>query len=302
MGGEEDTLPVAGDQNDKPREELSKRAQKRLLKKEKWLEYRPIKRAKEKERLKQKKKEAKLNNISLGPSRKAMKNYKMLTSTCKIRVCLDFSFDHLMGDKDLNKCVNQMSRCYSINRRTQNPLQFYITNFTGASRTIVEKHSGFSNWDVNFEDKNHSEIFEKNALVYLTSDSENVIHQLKEDEIYIIGALVDHNSHKGLCLKVAEEQGIKHGRLPIDEYVEMKTRKVLTIDHVFSILANVACCGLTWKDAFLKVLPARKGAVVKDTSAEGSDSDTRQETSDPHLGNIKSLDQDAPLSNTDNPS
>ncbi|KAF6209559.1 hypothetical protein GE061_015307 [Apolygus lucorum] len=104
--------------------------------------------AKEKERLKQKKKEAKLNNISLGPSRKAMKNYKMLTSTCKIRVCLDFSFDHLMGDKDLNKCVNQMSRCYSINRRTQNPLQFYITNFTGASRTIVEKHSGFSNWDV----------------------------------------------------------------------------------------------------------------------------------------------------------
>lgn len=46
--------------------------------------------------------------------------------------------------------MNQMARCYSINRRTQNPLQFYVTNFKGQSKTIVEKHSGFSNWDVSF--------------------------------------------------------------------------------------------------------------------------------------------------------
>uniref|UniRef100_A0A0A9XY78 tRNA (guanine(9)-N(1))-methyltransferase n=1 Tax=Lygus hesperus TaxID=30085 RepID=A0A0A9XY78_LYGHE len=247
-----------------------------------------------------------------------MKNYKMSTSTCKIRVCLDFSFDHLMGDKDLNKCVNQMSRCYSINRRTQNPLQFYVTNFKGASRTIIQKHSGFTNWDVNFEEKNYLEIFKKDELVYLSSDSENVIQQLKEDEIYIIGALVDHNSHKGLCLRVAEEQGIKHGRLPIDEYMEMKTRKVLTVDHVFSILANVACCGLSWKDAFLKVLPARKGAIVKDTSPDCDDSDSdsnhentaphiedsvlHPENSDPHHGNSQSLHEGVQITNADDPS
>lgn len=36
---------------------------------------------------------------------------------------------------------------------------------------------------------------------------------------------------QGLCHKIAEEQGIRHGQLPLDKYINMKTRKVLTIDH-----------------------------------------------------------------------
>lgn len=58
------------------------------------------------------------------------------------------------------------------------------------------------------------------------------------------------------------ERGICHARLPIDEFIEMKTRKVLTVDHVFDILAG-SSAGKSWKDAFLRVLPARKGAEEK---------------------------------------
>lgn len=36
---------------------------------------------------------------------------------------------------------------------------------------------------------------------------------------------------QGLCYKIAVEQGIRHGQLPLAKYVNMKTRKVLTIDH-----------------------------------------------------------------------
>lgn len=43
----------------------------------------------------------------------------------------------------------------------------------------------------------------------------------------------------------------------------MKSRKVLAINHVFEILLHVGN-GLPWKEAFLKVLPQRKGAVVKE--------------------------------------
>lgn len=42
----------------------------------------------------------------------------------------------------------------------------------------------------------------------------------------------------------------------------MKTRKVLAINHVFEILSLVGN-GMNWKDAFLKVLPIRKGATEK---------------------------------------
>lgn len=53
-----------------------------------------------------------------------------------------------------------------------------------------------SRFQVNFDEKHYSELFRKEELVYLSSESENVITELKEDEVYIIGALVDHNSQK----------------------------------------------------------------------------------------------------------
>jgi len=50
-------------------------------------------------KLKQKKLDARLNNIKLGPSRKELKHSKMSQSNCKIRVAIDLSFDDLMNDK-----------------------------------------------------------------------------------------------------------------------------------------------------------------------------------------------------------
>lgn len=65
------------------------------------------------------------------------------------------------------------------------------------------------------------------------------------------------------------EQHIQHGRLPIGEHLDMKSRKVLAINHVFEIILHV-CNGMSWKDAMLQVLPQRKGAVAKEppTSTE----------------------------------
>lgn len=125
----------------------------------------------------------------------------MATSNCKIKVALDFSFDHLMNSKDVAKCVSQVLRCYSYNRRSQNPLQLYVVNFNGKSKEEMKKHNGFENWDIHFCSEGYSDIFNKKSLVYLTSDSKNVVHTLEEDKVYIIGALVDHNFHKVISTK-----------------------------------------------------------------------------------------------------
>lgn len=123
----------------------------------------------------------------------------MSTSNCKQKVVLDFSFDHLMSSKDIAKCISQVLRCYSHNRRSKNPLQFYVVNFNGLSMKEMEKHNGYQKWDVFFHSESYLDLFNKDSLVYLTSDSENVINQLDENKVYIIGALVDHNSHK-VCI------------------------------------------------------------------------------------------------------
>nr|CAD7196087.1 unnamed protein product [Timema douglasi] len=331
---------TSGDSSEVPK--LSKRQLKKLKKKEKWLERLPAKsincksyvkisnsRAKEKERLKQRKLEARLNKQPLGPSRKLLKNSKMSESKCKVRVAIDTSFDDLMNNKDTNKCVNQLLRCYSANRRASNPIQLYFTSFVGNTKTEMAKLSGYTNWDVcstlavdktnddreigvripvrctkvayvsaqylnmfranltlqvemftivlvfvqvNFKSESYMDIFDKNELIYLSSDSDNIITTLEDDKVYIIGGLVDHNSQKGLTLQIANDKGIAHAQLPIREYLEMRTTKVLSIVHVFEILLAVTE-GSPWKEALLNVLPSRKGATEKYESS-ASDSET----------------------------
>lgn len=70
-------------------------------------------------------------------------------------------------------------------------------------------------------------LWKKEEIVYLTSESENMLEKLEKDKVYIIGGLVDHNSHKGLCHSIAKTNGFSHARLPIDEFVQMNTRKVV---------------------------------------------------------------------------
>ena len=138
-------------------------------------------------------------------------------------------------------------------------MQFYVTSLDGKGAQEMDKHHGFRNWDCNFHQESYDKVLAKDKIVYLTSESDNVVEKLEDDKFYVIGGLVDHNHEKGLCHRLAIEKGISHARLPIDQYVKMKTRKVLTIDHVFRILASVSA-GSDWKEAFLETLPTRKVA------------------------------------------
>ncbi|XP_045473573.1 tRNA methyltransferase 10 homolog A [Harmonia axyridis] len=235
---------------------LTKRQQKKYNKMLKWQEVKKEKRAKERLKLKEKKVHAKLNNIDLGPSRKELKRMKMANSPCKISICLDLSFDDLMIDKDMAKTIKQILRVYTENRRAKEPMQLHLTSFNGRSKNEMSKHHGYENWDINFHCEDYMNVFPKDKLVYLTSESDNIINKLESDKVYIIGGLVDHNFHKGVCYKKALEQGIAHGQLPISEYFWMKHRKVFTINQVFEILLRVSE-GRNFKEAFEMILPKR---------------------------------------------
>lgn len=175
---------------------LSKRQMKKLKKRDKWLERKVEKRLRERAKAREKRAFARANNIDLGPSRKALKKSTMAKSDCKVGVTIDLSFDDLMIDKDIAKLTKQILRCYTLNRRAAAPMQFSLTNFTGKCAADMQKHSGHEHWDVNFCTDSYLDIHPKDKIVYLTSESENTIDHLEDDSVYIIGGLVDHNSHK----------------------------------------------------------------------------------------------------------
>ena len=258
---------------------LSKNQQKKLLKKRMFEERRLEKRKFERERKKKKRLELREAGVLL-PKREKRRDMKTGNSN-EIKIAIDLNFTDLMTRDDLRMVVKQVKSCYAENRKIEHPFQLYVTSFCDKFKDIFTSlQPGCVNWDVFLEERDFLDIFDLENIVYLTSDSANVLETLEKEKVYIIGGLVDHNHHKGLCYKLAQEKGISHAQLPIGQYMKLNTRKVLTINHVFEILVRYHE-SRDWKEAFFKVIPKRKGGkeleedvlqennMVKDASKDG---------------------------------
>lgn len=213
---------------------LSRRKQKKLLKLAKWEEAKKEKRQRERLKAKEKRIADAAKGIP-GPNklRKALKFNKMENSKNTVRVAIDFDYDGLMIDKDIAKCAKQLLRVYTVNRKSKMPIRLYYTSLKEKSRIVeaLRRNDGYENWDVYLKPESYMELFDREQIVYLTSDSDNVLTELDPNAAYIIGGIVDHNHLKGLSLQRAEEKGLKTARLPLNENISIKTRTVLTIVH-----------------------------------------------------------------------
>lgn len=267
-------------------EPMSKRQRKKLLKQKQWEEQKDLRRQKRKEKRQKRKLErhSKSDPSNEGNDRKRMRR-DVVPST--LRLIVDCSFDDLMVLKllahgkafcgglseglcknklcciqDVKKLHKQIQRCYAENRKAFHPVQFYLTSHGGQLKSNMnENDKGWVNWkDIQIRTEHYSELIKKEDLVYLTSDSPDVLSELDERKAYVIGGLVDHNHHKGITYKKAVEQGIGHAQLPLGNFVKMNSRKVLAVNHVFEIILAYLE-KRDWKEAFFSVLPQRKGAV-----------------------------------------
>ncbi|EHB17108.1 RNA (guanine-9-)-methyltransferase domain-containing protein 2 [Heterocephalus glaber] len=136
-----------------------------------------------------------------------------------------------------------------------------------------DNDKGWVNWkDIHIKPEHYSELIKKEDLVYLTSDSPNVLQELDESKAYVIGGLVDHNHHKGFTCKQASDYGIDHAQLPLGNFVKMNSRKVLAVNHVFEIILEYLQTR-DWQEAFFTILPQRKGAVPTDKACDSSSQD-----------------------------
>ncbi|XP_049922944.1 RNA (guanine-9-)-methyltransferase domain-containing protein 2 isoform X3 [Epinephelus moara] len=213
---------------------VSKRQRKKLLKQQKWEEERELRKQRRKERKQQRRlqrdnhqeeKGGEILNVRKRPRRDV--------TPSSLRLVVDCSFDNLMLIKDVRKLHKQIQRCYAENRRALHPVQFYLTSLGGQlKQSMDEKDKGWINWkDINIKMEHYSEVMVKEELVYLTSDSPNVLEELDHKKAYVIGGLVDHNHHKGITFERAKALGIDHAQLPLSSFVKMNSRKVLAVNH-----------------------------------------------------------------------
>lgn len=179
------------------------------------------------------------------------------------RFIFDCAFDDLMNNKEIVSLSNQITRSYSAKRHCKFDLPLDIVSFEGQLvdrfQKLVEQYTLWKG--INFiQEPLESLITEENKdkFVYFTADTDEVIEELEPGTTYIIGAIVDKNRHKNLCINKAKEMGLRVGRLPIDKYIQMNGRQVLATSHVYELCCKWYECDRDWGKAFNEVLPPRK--------------------------------------------
>ncbi|RYP47457.1 hypothetical protein DL768_006482 [Monosporascus sp. mg162] len=117
------------------------------------------------------------------------------------------------------------------------------------------------------------------SVVYLTADSPYTLNCLEPNTCYVIGGIIDKNREKGLCYKIARERNVRTAKLPIGEFMVMQSRHILATNHVMDIILKYLELG-NWADAFMRVIPTRKGGKLKeddDATTEADQAEGRDE-------------------------
>ena len=96
-----------------------------------------------------------------------------------------------------------------------------------------------------------------------------------------MGGIVDRNRYKGICYKRAAENGIKTAKLPIGDYMQMNSRFVLTTNQVCEIMLRWLELR-DWSEAFMQVMPKRKGGMLKELPFETTSGCSAQFNPHPH--------------------
>ncbi|VDK88143.1 unnamed protein product, partial [Onchocerca ochengi] len=182
-----------------------------------------------------------------------------------LQVYIDFGFAQCMSDKEIGKLVRQMGRVWGLQKK--NP-GLQVTLLSPDERFLCEgrqKLSGFDHFNWIISNKNINEFVMQHHMVYLSPDSQlDALLDVKPDEVYIIGGLVDETGVGSLSYCRAEELGLDARRLPIQEFLHRRDNGtfnvMLTINQVVEILVRYVNLK-NWTEA-LSVVPKRMGYEV----------------------------------------
>jgi tRNA (guanine9-N1)-methyltransferase len=314
-------LPETTDAENAP-PKLSKNQLRKLRKKEQWEAGREQRKEKRREQMAKKKERRQhmVDEARETGGEEAVKALRKQWETTRsksrrstllpISIVIDCGYDELMNPHERISLAGQLTRSYSENTRAiwRSNLMFSSFNKQLKERfdTVLAPHRNWKGIRIIQEDFAHaSELAqeqmaspkggklvgpfaeksdakpEDGEVIYLSSDSENILTELKPYSTYIIGGLVDKNRHKAVCYKSAVAKGIKTAKLPIGDYIQMTSRQVLTTNHVVDIMLKWLELG-DWGEAFMKVLPPRKGGKLRDqqgneATEEATDDEQEQE-------------------------
>ncbi|KAJ5161119.1 hypothetical protein N7492_006511 [Penicillium capsulatum] len=295
---------------------ISKKQLKKQKRREKWDEQRDQRKEKRKQKLEEKRERRSLmvQEAREKGGEEAVKALRRTWEPTKskhrrstllpLAMVMDCSYDELMAEKERTSLSSQLTRTYSSNSGAKWRSHVIFSSFDKLLKerfdTVLPQYKNWKGIDLIPEDFAYAAELAKERMlpgkfagpfaemgdtkpedgevIYLSSDSPNTLTELKPYSTYIVGGLVDKNRHKGVCYKKAVEKGIKTAKLPIGDFIQMESRSVLTTNHVVEIMLQWLELG-DWGEAFMKVLPSRKGGKLRE-QGKATATDMQEEEED----------------------
>jgi ribonuclease P protein 1 len=125
---------------------------------------------------------------------------------------------------------------------------------------------------LNVTEKSYLDIFPREKLVYLSPHARDELMSFDEDEIYIVGAMVDKTDPRPFSLAKSKKEGLRIKKLPLDRFMDWGLGgKSLTINQMGNIMLDLRHTK-DWEKAF-RFVPRRKLRHYDDEEAGGRERD-----------------------------
>ena len=180
------------------------------------------------------------------------------------RIAIDLSYSHLMTALEMKCTVKQLLELLRENSTNPTPIQLHLTSYQGCVQDhVTHQRKRLRHENVHLSPYHLTEVFRREQVVYLSGDSDNVLHSVDPSLVYVIGGLVDSRVNiKGASMQAACEAGVRHARLPLTEVIIQQAPRPLPINHIFSILFKFIRTQ-SWFYAITSSIPHKKILAVK---------------------------------------
>lgn len=227
-------------------------------------EKRKITREKRKENKKKRieglSKEERINNYNKNQELLKMYEENLIKGlNSELKIIFDLDYLNLMKTREIKSLATQIASSYNINKKNKIPFCMHVTSFTGESRLELES-MGAKSWLMHFHEQKFTEVedFIKSGrdIIYLSPDSPNILEEINEKSLYVIGGFVDKPISKYRSLDKANSLSIKTARLPLNEFLPKLMNPVLNINNVIEIISRYVETN-NWETTIKELIPKR---------------------------------------------
>ena len=148
----------------------------------------------------------------------------------------------LNGGIDNNFHIISVGFAVKLNKEAKTPFPLYFTGVKPEIQEWMKKiyliDENGSNFPVEITEKHQTELFPKERLVYLSPDSKNDLMEYDDDDIYVIGGIIDKGlDYSPLTLANAKRNKIRHARFPMKKTIGLTAD--LNVETCVAIMADM---------------------------------------------------------------